>query len=83
MRKSKQIYDEVFKELLNEFEIKGIEERPRSLDEIETMAEKFTNEFERRIIEKITQEQRENMDKKKAVKNADQVLRTSGYGKKK
>jgi len=83
MRKPKQIYDEVYKELLDEFGIENIKEKPQTLDEIENMMARFGKEFERRVIEKTTMEQREDIDKKKAVKNATHDSRTSGYEKKK
>lgn len=74
MKKSKQIYDEVYKELTEEFGIKNINEKTGTLDEIEGMVGKFGREFERRVIEKIIEDQREKIDKKKAVKN---VIRNS------
>jgi hypothetical protein len=83
MKKSKQIFDEVYKELSDEFGIKDIRKKPQTLDEIEGMLDRFGREFERRVIEKTTQEQRESVDKKKAVKDVVRGSKTSGSGKRK
>jgi hypothetical protein len=65
MKKTKQIYDEVYQELIKDFKISEIEERPRTFDEIETFSEAFGEELKRRILERVTQNHAEDIDKKK------------------
>lgn len=41
MRKTKQLFDEVYNELADEFGVAGIEEKPQTLDEMEAMVDQF------------------------------------------
>lgn len=68
MKKTREIYDEVYNELMEEFDIKNTKEKPRALDELEKMIDKFGREFERRVLEKTTNSQSKLIDKKKLRK---------------
>ena len=81
MRKPKQIYDEAYKEVMEEFGLNDMAGKPGTFDEIENMIDRFGKEFERRVIEKTVHEQREEIDKKKAVKSAADSSRTLVSGK--
>jgi flagellin-specific chaperone FliS len=71
MKNKKQIYDEIYQEMIEELTEDELLNKPMNLDEIEGIANRFGDEFKRRIVEKTTRIHRKEIDKKKAVKNAD------------
>ena len=81
MSKTKKIYDEVYNELIEEFDIENSKDKPKTLDQLEHDIGKFGKELERRILEKAAQVQADANDKKKAVKNAVRKSKTSANGK--
>jgi hypothetical protein len=68
VEKTKEIYDEVYNELMDEFDMINIKEKPRGLDELEKMIDKFGREFERRVLERTAKNQSNKIDKKKLRK---------------
>jgi len=78
MKKTKEIFNEVYNDLVKERGIATLSDEPRTLDEIEEMVDGFGRDFERIIKERLLNEQREKVDKKKAVKNVGENSRTLG-----
>lgn len=72
MMVSKKILDQVYDELIAEFNIKQEAGKFKTFDEIETSIEKFGREFERRALERTLQ-----MKEKKKKRPATRAIRKS------
>jgi hypothetical protein len=63
----KDILDEVYNDIMGEFESSGNNEMPETLDDIEGAALKFGREFEKRAIEKFLERKHKTTKVKKNV----------------
>ncbi len=61
----KDILDEVYNDLMGEFESSGNTKMPETLDDIEGVAHNFGEEFKKRAIEKFLERKQKTLKVKK------------------
>ena len=69
MEISKEIMDEVYRELIEEFKVPIKTKGTKTFDEIEGMVLQFGKKFERRVIERSIEDQRRKAEQKKTAQN--------------